>query len=57
MRLLRMFVKGHYVTRLGSRRDLSGEKKESALWLKLVDPDEVEEEHFEVYEEVLRGLR
>ena len=42
---------------LGSRRDLSGEKKESALWLKFVDPDEGEGEHFEVYEEVLRGLR
>ena len=43
-------------TPLGSRRDLSGEKKESALWLKLVDPDEREGEHFEVYEEALRGL-
>jgi len=41
---------------LGSRRDLSGEKKESALWLKLVDPDGVEGEHFEVYEEALRAL-
>ena len=41
---------------LGSRRDLSGEKRESALWLKLVDPNGVEGEHFEVYEEALRAL-
>lgn len=39
---------------LGSRRDLAGEKKDRALWLKLVDPDEREGEHFEVYKEVLR---
>lgn len=36
---------------LGSRRQLSGQKKNSALWLKLVDPEEKEGEHFEVYEE------
>ena len=42
---------------LGSRRDLSGGKKDRALWLKLVDPDDVEGEHFEVYEEVLGQLR
>ena len=41
---------------LGSRRDLSGDKKDSALWLKFVDPDETEGEHFEVYEAVLKGL-
>ncbi|MCK5380770.1 MAG: hypothetical protein KAJ81_04815, partial [Candidatus Latescibacteria bacterium] len=41
---------------LGSRRDLSGDKKDSALWLKFVDPDEAEGEHFEVYEEELRKL-
>ena len=27
---------------LGSRRDLSGDKKDSALWLKYVDPEEEE---------------
>jgi hypothetical protein len=35
---------------------LSGAKKDSALWMKLVDPDDVEGEHFEVYEAVLNGL-
>ncbi len=39
---------------LESRRVLSGERKDSALWLKLVDPDEREGEHFEVYAECLR---
>lgn len=41
---------------IGSRRDLSGEKKDHALWLKLVDPEDVEEEHFEVYEKILSDL-
>ena len=41
-------------TNLGSRRELSGEKKDSALWLKRVDPEEREGEHFEVYEDCLR---
>ena len=36
-----------------SRRVLSGEKPDQAMWLKYVDPDEAEGEHFEVYE---RGL-
>jgi len=39
--------------RLDSRRQLSGEKKDRALWLKLVDPEEQEGERFEVYEECL----
>ena len=38
---------------LESRRILSGRKKDSALWLKLVDPEECEGEHFEVYEHCL----
>ena len=38
---------------LGSRRQLSGERKNSALWLKLVDPDETEGEVFGAYEECL----
>jgi len=38
---------------LGSRRQLSGTKKDSALWLKLVDPDEHEGEKFSVYERLL----
>lgn len=38
---------------LGSRRQLSGEKKDSALWLKLVDPEEYETEQFSVYNQCL----
>jgi uncharacterized protein (DUF362 family) len=38
---------------LPSRRDLAGKSKDSAIWLKLVDPEEVEGEHFEVYEREL----
>ncbi|MBM3280592.1 MAG: DUF362 domain-containing protein [Candidatus Handelsmanbacteria bacterium] len=41
-------------TNLGSRRILSGEKKDSALWLKYVDPEEREGEHYEAYEECLK---
>ena len=41
-------------TNLGSRRELSGEKKDSAMWLKRVDPEEWEGERFEVYEDCLR---
>ena len=39
---------------LGSRRQLSGDKKDSALWLKYVDPAEGEGECFERYSECLR---
>ena len=39
---------------LGSRRQLSGDKKDSALWLKYVDPAEGEGERFERYDECLR---
>ena len=39
-----------------SRRDLAGQKKQSAMWLKLVDPEEAEGEHFEVYERTLASL-
>ena len=41
-------------THLGSRRQLSGGKKDQALWLKKVDPQESENEQFKVYEECLR---
>lgn len=41
---------------LGSRRQLSGDRKDSALWLKLVDPEETEGEHYESYEEALKGI-
>jgi hypothetical protein len=27
------------------------------MWLKLVDPDEAEGEHYDVYEQVLAGIR
>ena len=39
---------------LGSRRKLSGDNKDSALWLKYVDPEEGEGERFERYNECLR---
>ena len=45
---------GENPSNLGSRRELSGEKKNSALWLKYVDPDEGEGEHFERYDECLQ---
>lgn len=45
---------GEDPSRLDSRRVLSGDKKDRALWLKLVDPDEREGERFEVYEECMR---
>jgi hypothetical protein len=41
---------------LGSRRQLSGDRKDSALWLKLVDPEETEGERYESYEEALKGI-
>ena len=34
-----------------SRRILAGERTDQALWMKYVDPDEAEGEHFEVYEQ------
>ena len=42
---------------LGSRRKLSGAKKDQGMWLKLVDPDETEGERFEVYDACLTALR
>jgi hypothetical protein len=43
--------------KLGSRRDLTRGKPDHALWLKLVDPDDMEKEHFGVYERNLQELR
>ncbi|MBN2390792.1 MAG: DUF362 domain-containing protein [Anaerolineae bacterium] len=40
----------------GSRRHLSGDRPGQAMWLKYVDPDEVEGEHFEVYENALADI-
>lgn len=37
-----------------SRRELAGEHPEQGMWLKYVDPLELEGEHFEVYEKVLK---
>lgn len=39
-----------------SRRQLSGEHPEQAMWLKYVDPTEDEGEHFEVYENTLQQM-
>ncbi|HUE76275.1 MAG TPA: hypothetical protein VMP10_05540, partial [Chloroflexota bacterium] len=41
---------------LASRRHLSGDKKDRALWLKLVDPVEIEGEQFSVYDADLSAL-
>lgn len=42
---------------LGSRRELSGRKKDQGMWLKLVDPEETEGERFAAYDECLTALR
>ncbi len=36
-----------------SRRELSGDHPEQGMWMKYVDPEESENEHFNVYEEAL----
>ncbi|OGG57134.1 MAG: hypothetical protein A3F84_19205 [Candidatus Handelsmanbacteria bacterium RIFCSPLOWO2_12_FULL_64_10] len=41
---------------LRSHREFSGKRPGSALWLKLVDPEEREGERFRTYEECLAGL-
>jgi len=48
--------KGLDLSSLPSRRELSGKQKDSALWLKFVDPEESEGEHFEIYEPLLEQL-
>ena len=40
-----------------SRRKLAGGKPEQALWLKYVDPEEQEGEHFSVYENALKMVK
>jgi len=40
-----------------SRRELAGPSKQSAMYLKLVDPEEAEGEHFPVYEHELARLK
>jgi len=40
-----------------SRRELAGLFPEQAMWLKYVDPDEAEGEHYEVYEQTLRQMQ
>ncbi len=37
-----------------SRRRLSGERPEQAMWFKYVDPEEAEGEHYSVYEHTLK---
>ena len=39
-----------------SRRILSGEHPEQAMWFKYVDPQESEGEHYEVYERTLKTI-
>jgi hypothetical protein len=40
-----------------SRRKLSGDKPEQAMWLKYVDPEEAEGEYYEVYEKALEKIK
>jgi hypothetical protein len=40
-----------------SRRVLAGEHPEQGMWLKYVDPQDCEGEHFEVYEHVLQKMQ
>jgi hypothetical protein len=40
-----------------SRRVLAGEHPEQAMWLKYVDPEDFEGEHFDVYEQTLTQMR
>lgn len=40
-----------------SRRVLSGDQPDQAMWMKYVDPDEEEGEHYEVYDFALRQAR
>ena len=42
---------------LGSRRQLAGDHPDHGLYLKFVDPEETEREHFEWYEQLLEHLR
>jgi hypothetical protein len=39
-----------------SRRVLSGMNPNQAMFMKFVDPDEQEGEHFEIYEQTLRAM-
>jgi hypothetical protein len=39
-----------------SRRELAGDFPAQAMWLKYVDPQETEGEHYGVYEETLRKM-
>ena len=40
-----------------SRREMAGPHTDEALWLKFVNPEEAEDEHYEVYEQILTYLR
>ena len=39
-----------------SRRKLASDKLEKAMWMKYVDPEEAEGEHYEIYEQTLSDL-
>ena len=41
----------------GSRRQIAGDYPDEAVWFKFVDPDEVEGEHYEVYEKTLEQVK
>jgi len=51
-----VIINGPDFHNIGSRRGLARGKPDHALWLKLVDPDDMEKEHFDVYEKILMSL-
>ncbi len=40
-----------------SRRILSGEHPEQGMWMKYVDPENNEDEHFDIYEQTLVQMK
>jgi len=40
-----------------SRRQLAGLHPEQGMWLKFVDPQETEGEHYDVYENILQQMQ
>jgi len=40
-----------------SRRQMAGEHPQQAMWLKYVNPEEAEKEHYEVYDQTLEMIK
>jgi hypothetical protein len=48
---------GSDLSNIQSRRNLSGLHKNEALWLKYVDPEDMEQENFDIYEKELEQIQ